>query len=401
MAAIRKALRRVAIDLDRQWDRLKLDLLRRLGGPGPLRIEAYRGLGRPDRLLLKGRVLVDRGPTVSEDDDDFWDDLGNMYRRLHTTEIPGARVRISAAGASSEAVTDEEGFFELELRAAGEPFSAPRQSIELELVDPDNDPPVQVQGEAVVRSPDAGFLVISDIDDTVVRTQATHALAMARATFLGSARSRVPFPGVAALYTALVEGRTGDEGNPLVFVSRSPWNLYDLFDEFCTLQGIPAGRVLYLRDWGLSAEGLSRARPRGHKFRLISRLLEFEPDLPVILIGDSGQKDPEIYSEIVEEHPGRILAAFIRNVSHSERRAAVIDDLAAQVKVDGGALHLIQDSLEVARLAAELGWIRDEAVAAVAAEFELDQRAPTPLEELIEDPPRSVSEASGHEPPNR
>jgi len=71
------------------------------------------------------------------------------------------------------------------------------------------------------------------------------------------------------------------------------------------------------------------------------------------------------------------------------------------VKADGGELHLIEDSLEIARLAAERGWIRTEAVDAVAAEFELDRQPPTPLEELIEHPPRSTSETSRQPtPPN-
>lgn len=73
--SIRGKLRDIAIDLDNGWDDLQLKLMRSLGGPGPLRILAYRGIGRPDRLMVRGRVLVDRGPTTYESDDDFWDDL--------------------------------------------------------------------------------------------------------------------------------------------------------------------------------------------------------------------------------------------------------------------------------------------------------------------------------------
>jgi len=382
VSKIRRALRRAAIGADRRWDERKQALRRRFGGLGPPRIEPYRSLGRPDRLLLRGRVLVDRGPTLSEQDDDFWDDLGNMYRRLHTTEIVGARVRASAAGASAEALTDTEGYFEVELPAADREFSAPIQEVDLELVESE-DGPARALGEAVVRSAASRFLVISDVDDTVVRTHATHLLAMARATFLGNARSRAAFPGVAALYSALVEGAAGAEHNPLVFVSRSPWNLYDLFDEFCTLQGIPHGRVFVLRDWGFSAEGLTRARERGHKFKQIQRILEFEPDLPVLLIGDSGQKDAEIYAELVREAPGRILAAFIRDVTRHAERGAAIEELAVQVKADGGALHLVDDSLGIAQEVAEMGLIAAEVVAKVAADVEFDRKPPTELEELL------------------
>jgi phosphatidate phosphatase APP1 len=391
--SVRARLRDIAIDLDDRWDDLCLRLLRALGGPGPLRILSYRGLGRPERLLLKGRVLVDRGPTRTESDDDFWDDLVNMYRRLHTTEIPGARVRVSAAGAVAEVVTDHEGYFDVELKAASRPFSSPRQPVELELLEPSTDESVLERGEVVVRSPLSSFLVISDIDDTVVHTHAANLLAMARATFLGNARSRTPFPGVAPLYRGLVDGPSGEDENPLIFISRSPWNLYDLFDQFCDLQGIPGGRVFYLRDWGFSLEGLTRARPRGHKFDLIRRILEFEPDLPVVLVGDSGQKDPEIYHAISREHPGRLLGAFIRNVTGSPSRADSIGDLAVEIEAEGAFLHLAEDSLDVARRAAEHGWIRLQAVEAVAAAIEAGDRPHDPLDELIDAPPKASADA--------
>lgn len=385
---IKSKLRDLAIDFDHHWDKARLKLMRSLGGADELRIFSYRGLGRPDRLMLKGRVLVDNGQTEYESDDDFWDDLVNMYRRLNTTEIPGARVRVSAAGATTEAVTDEEGYFDVELEAINQPFASPRQEVTLELLEPASKNTVVEQSEVVVLSPNSSFLVISDIDDTVVHTHATNLLAMARATFLGNARSRTPFPGVAPLYKALVEGRSGVDDNPLIFVSRSPWNLYDLFDQFCDLQGIPGGRVLYLRDWGFSLEGLTKAKRKGHKFGLIRRILEFEPDLPVILVGDSGQKDPEIYHAISREYPNRLLGAFIRNVTQSSERDESVGALAAEVEADGACLHLVDDSLGVARRAAEEGWIRQEVVAPVAAEIESCHQPPDPLDKLIDTPPR-------------
>lgn len=385
---IKKALRERVIALDERWDSARLKLLRSMGRAGHLNILSYRGIGRPEKLLLKGRVLVNRKPPDFKSDDDFWDDLVNMFRRLHTTEIPGARVRVSAAGAMTEVVTDEEGFFELELDAVGQLFSSPRQSVELELLEPAAEPPVVRQAEVAVRSPKSKFIVISDIDDTVVHTQATNLLAMARATFLGNAASRTPFAGISALYSALVEGVDGDEQNPLVFISRSPWNLYDLFDQFCDLQGIPQGRVFYLRDWGFSREGLSKAKSRGHKFGLIRRILEFDPELPVILIGDSGQKDPEIYHAISTEYPGRLLGAFIRDVTRSEDRTDSIKALATEVESDGAVLYLASDSLGVAQHAANHSWIAQEAVKSVASSVEEGVPQQGKVEELIARPPR-------------
>ena len=46
----------------------------------------------------------------------------------------------------------------------------------------------------------------------------------------------------------------------------------------------------------------------------IHEILELHPDLPFVLIGDSGEKDPEIYADIVRSHPDRVLAVYIREV---------------------------------------------------------------------------------------
>jgi phosphatidate phosphatase APP1 len=292
----------------------------------------------------------------------------------------------------AEVVTDEEGYFDVELEATDQPFSSPRQEVNFELLEPAGEQAVGELGEVVVRSPRSSFLVISDIDDTVVETEATNLLAMARATFLGNARSRTPFAGVGQLYRALVDGPSGRDENPLVFISRSPWNLYDLFDQFCDLQGIPRGRVFYLRDWGFSLEGLTRARARGHKFELIQRILDFEPDLPVILVGDSGQKDPEIYHAISEQYPGRLLGAFIRNVTKSRKRDESIRNLASEVREDGAVLYLADDSLQVVRKTADHGWIRREAIASVEAEIQAGHASPDAVDQLIDSPPAERSQ---------
>ena len=70
--------------------------------------------------------------------------------------------------------------------------------------------------------------MISDIDDTIVRTGATSLLMMLRVVLLSNAHTRLPFQGVAAFYGALARGASGQDSNPLFYVSSSPWNLYDV-----------------------------------------------------------------------------------------------------------------------------------------------------------------------------
>jgi phosphatidate phosphatase APP1 len=84
-----------------------------------------------------------------------------------------------------------------------------------------------------------------------------------------------------------------------------------------------------------------------------------------MLIGDSGQEDPEIYREVVRRHPGRIQAVYIRRVRRDVERDRAVALLADEVHEAGSELLVTDDARGAARHAAERGWIAAEAVALV------------------------------------
>jgi phosphatidate phosphatase APP1 len=213
-------------------------------------------------------------------------------------------------------------------------------------------------------------VVISDIDDTVVQTGVANKLIMLWRLFMLGARSRAAFPGMAALLRALHDGRTGHEVNPMLYVSRAPWGIYEVLDEFFRLHRIPVGPILFLREWGLTLQNPLPRRAPDHKLELIRHMLALYRDLPVVLIGDSGQRDPEVYAQIVHEHPGRVLAIYVRNVSRDPSRHRAIQDLAIQMVDAGSNLLLAADSLAMAAHAVEHGLISPAARAQVLAELE-------------------------------
>jgi phosphatidate phosphatase APP1 len=188
---------------------------------------------------------------------------------------------------------------------------------------------------------------------------------------------------VAAFYRALLKGKPGEEINPLFYVSSSPWNIYDLLTDFFHLQDIPLGPILFLRDWGLNEEELIPYKHRKYKMAAIHTILDFYRDLPFILIGDSGQEDPEIYSEIVREYPDRILAIYIRNVSRGLKRPEEIRALAEGVVAAGSALILADDTVPMAEHAAEQGWISEASLPEIMEEKQADEAPPGPIETLL------------------
>src|SRR5690606_675232 len=192
-------------------------------------------------------------------------------------------------------------------------------TIPLELVDV----PIQiiekdVLAEIMIPPAEAEYGIISDIDDTIIRTGATSLLAMGKTVLLSNAKTRLPYAGVTEFYKALQLGRNGKQNNPFFYVSSSPWNLYDLLVDFMDHNEIPAGPLL-LRDFGLQSDSFISGDYLDHKFKEISQVMDTYPHLQFVLVGDSGEQDPSIYFEVVKQYPGRILAIYIRDMAIPEK----------------------------------------------------------------------------------
>jgi phosphatidate phosphatase APP1 len=386
MANWKQVLLSLAVDAEAVFDDLKARLATRFTSLDPWIILPYRGFGTQEHLYLKGRVLQDKGIQPAADDDGLWDNLLNMYRRFESDEAPYARVEATFDGVSYEVRADEEGFFEVWLEPQ-QPLPSDKlwHQVKLRLLEPqlESGAAVEAEGQVYVPPPSARLGVLSDIDDTVLQTDASSLLRMARTVFLSNARTRLPFKGVGAFYRALFAGASGQENNPLFYISSSPWNLYDLLSDFFNLQDIPIGPILFLRDWGISETEFLPIRHREYKMGVIRKVLSLYPDLPFILLGDSGQEDPEIYAEALKEFPGQIRAIYIRNVSRDLARPEAIRELARKVAESDCTLILADDTLPLAEHAAEMGWIDPAALPAIREEKLADEAPPSPVEKLL------------------
>jgi phosphatidate phosphatase APP1 len=217
------------------------------------------------------------------------------------------------------------------------------------------------KSEVLVPTPDAGFGIISDVDDTVVATRAAHTLARTRIILLNDAHQRTPFPGVSALYRALCSGPDGQGANPLFYLSRSAWNLYDLFQRFLQLHALPRG-PLFLEDTALLEPPSQALGGKVPKTERIARLLRLYPRLSFVLVGDSGQQDPEVYRDVVRSFPGRVRAVYIRDVSSKAQRDREVEAIAQEVRALGVPMVRARDSVVVAEHAAQCGLVAPDAV---------------------------------------
>jgi phosphatidate phosphatase APP1 len=366
--AFKKLLTRFLLGLENDFT-----TFRKLGGfrsRRPFEVVPYLSFGTATEFFIRGRVVEDKGLTLATPDASRWRNLSDTYKRFVSDKVPHARLRVRYPGGERELEADAQGYFKTRLELP-EAVPAGWCEVAYTLVSPLRKGVAAATATGFVLVPERGaqFGVISDMDDTVVQTDVTRWLRVLGAVLFGNAHTRLPFRGVAAFYRALERG-TGGARNPLFYVSSSPWNLYDLLLEFLTLGRIPLG-PLNLRAWRGGAGELFPSEHGAFKQNEIRRILDTFPELPFILIGDSGEEDPEIYGEIVAAYPGRVLGVYIRNVSSEARRGAV-ETLAQRVQEQGSKLILADDTLAAAQHAVAQGWIEEAALEEVRAQKERD-----------------------------
>ncbi|MGF1457460.1 MAG: App1 family protein [Leptolyngbyaceae cyanobacterium] len=349
---------KLASSLDSTLDDVREWIAQLLNIEDPFRVLPYRGYGTRDSFLVKGRVLKDEGIKLREQSSSMIDNVIKMFKRFATDEVPHARLQVRYGSIEEIVTANQEGFFTIEISPKSQLQEDWWRLVDISLIEPcPKQDSVLEQAEVLLVSDQAEFGVISDIDDTIVHTAAFDLLKMIRIVYLGSAESRQPFEGVADFYTALQTGLGSQPQNPIFYVSSSAWNMYDVFARFMEINHIPKGPML-LKDIEFSLESLLTFTHEAHKREQIEPILERFPELPFLLIGDSGQRDPEIYSRLVEQYPDRILAVLIRNVVPFDGwRRQELNDLGKQITAAGSQFLLFEETEQARNFAIANGWI--------------------------------------------
>lgn len=374
LAQVREKMRAAADSGDAGFKRM---FERRSGGTSRYHIATYRGLVDPEGCWLSGRVLQRALLGGPREDDNWWDNLLNTYRRFDSERMPGVAVEARFRGQSAIAVTDEDGYYQARLAVSDAPAAESWEMAEVRLGDGG---PVFLQPVLCVPAT-ARFGVISDIDDTVLESSITHWQTAAQLVFLHNAQTRKPLEGVAGLYEAFQRGPGGSARNPIFYVSASPWNLYDLLEDFFDLNGIPQGPIL-LRDVDVNRASFRADSASLSKLEHIHRLIERYPALNWVLMGDSGQIDADLYARTIARYPGKILAIYIRDVDPAVDSSydKFVDGHIERVAGSGVPMLRVSDSNAIAAHAHQLGLIESAGLGRVAAEVLSDQALP-PLKE--------------------
>ncbi|QRM89181.1 DUF2183 domain-containing protein [Lacinutrix sp. WUR7] len=295
----------------------------------PVQIIAFQSYGTDTHFYLRGRALQDE--SIDLEQQGFCSLLANSWKRLESDEIKHVAISITLPnGTVLETTSDNHGYFKVKADVVGLRAMANVEGwLHCEVafnpigmkhnIQKDNRFPAEI----LIPSSQVDFGVASDIDDTILHTGVVSTLKwrVLYNTLFKSAKMRLPLEGTADFYHLLHRGKSGANANPIFYVSHSPWNLYRYLELFLKQNNFPKGPIL-LRSFKDILKR-KKANDKPEKQKEILNLLKTYPDLPFILIGDSGEHDPDIYMEIAELFPGRIKAIYLRSVKHKKKMIRV------------------------------------------------------------------------------
>ncbi|MGH7901723.1 MAG: phosphatidate phosphatase App1 family protein [Thermodesulfobacteriota bacterium] len=189
--------------------------------------------------------------------------------------------------------------------------SGSEEWIIFQAVLPDNDNRV-FKGVVQLLRPQ-GISVISDIDDTIKVSEVTHPdrKTLLRNTFVNEFK---PIEGMAEIYSEWKK-----KGMRFHYLSGSPWQLFVPLTEFIHEAGFPMGSM-HLREFSWDVEDLLRffSSPEDYKKNFIEEFINRFPERRLILVGDSGEVDEEIYRDIYLKYRNQIQKILIRNIKSND-----------------------------------------------------------------------------------
>ncbi len=326
----------------------------------PLQIIPFRTYGTDKLLYLKGRALEDEQVDFTKKG--WFNLLINSWKQFETDEIRHSALRIRLANKDVFLLeTDAEGYYQLNSGSKALQVHTDCEDwlhYEVSFAKESEHRTIQYnnvfKGQMLIPQARARFGVISDIDDTILHTGVTSRFKwkVAVNTILRPPEKRKALQGSAEFYRNLHFDTLHNCINPVFYVSNSPWNLYRYLEFFLSTNEFPKGPIL-LRDFRTPFDRTPKLE-QSHKLQEICNIFESYPNLPMILIGDCGEKDPYIYLEMVKKYSVQVAAIYLRAVDHSTIMKKVDEHYKAYCTVP---YLIVKDTNEASEHAKDRGFI--------------------------------------------
>jgi len=275
-------------------------------------IIVYTGYSNGQKLRIEGRVTQQREQPTASISDSSQKNLKRNLRQFFNKEGERWPLTLSVDKFHFQTQTDDEGYFRIDekvsetLPEGWQPVSS--KSKEASGV-----------GQVLVIPPENTRGLISDIDDTILISEVLSKRRLLKNTFLKNSAQRQAVPGMARLYADVANSNAKPDAAPLFYLSGSPRQLYVSLTQFLQHNHFPPG-VLITKRVSRGKASDSWFNQLDYKTKKIQEIFECLPHVRFILVGDDGERDPEIYDGIQKRFPDRVEAIWIRRVHPNPQR---------------------------------------------------------------------------------
>ncbi len=274
-------------------------------------IEVYNTYGNKHHLFIQGRMLHKKEFEKVSYEDGWLTNVWRRVRQLESNEISDAKIIASIQGETFSVQGDDEGYFEFNITLD--------KAVKAGYIDVG----LTIENNAYVHHTLATIIgdqklvgIISDFDDTLIISEVTDKMELAKNTLFKNYKQRVLVPGMLERFRKILSKNPNDTPSTLFILSGSPQQLFTPIEGFLDFHHFPKHTLILKKAHGDNKDPLTDQFT--YKTEKIERLIRLYPHMRWFMFGDSGEKDREVYRHFKEKYPDKVMNYYIRDVVSGE-----------------------------------------------------------------------------------
>lgn len=257
-----------------------------------------------NKTLLRGVLVRNMPPLYSGQTGS----IKNLFQLLGSYFVPlfsNEEIKIEVHGKRIKSKTDEDGAFSLELDfLVNDTILIYTEESEYMLE--------SVQQHPIIFPELNGlYEVISDIDDTIIVSYSSNFFKR-----ISTVAFKGPHRRTAIDYTKQLFKFLSTKESRVFYISKSESNLLGMIVSFLSTNQLPKGDI-FLTPYLKFRQLFITKKGEKYKEDWIGYIVK-KSNKKIILIGDDGQKDMQVYLKVAQEFPNRIFKIYIRKTNSTQ-----------------------------------------------------------------------------------
>jgi phosphatidate phosphatase APP1 len=273
------------------------------------KIEVYGCYGNSRHIIINGRLFDSKEKQIHSLEDGFFTNLKNKLAQIFNDEKENEPITITIGRYRYQIESDDEGYYNFEATTELDYFQQ-NQKIDISI----NKDKTVTSCNAFIPTKTSQIGVISDFDDTLIISEVTDKINLIKNLLFKNYKQRVLTKEVKEKIQEIIT----DDKKALFILTGSPKQLQKSIHNFLDHHDFPKRTVITKQLNGDNSDPILDQIE--YKYAKIQKLILLYPQIKWVLIGDSGEKDKEVYSKIRKAYPHQIEAIYIRNVENGKIR---------------------------------------------------------------------------------